>query len=64
MTEKYPMVTYCWGKPLSECSNGEIVNALRYAKDALAMSPDIFGSVMKEAVERKILPDAMWLVNA
>lgn len=57
-----PMVTYFQGKKLAECSNGEIVNAVRFANRGV-VEPDAFRAVLNEAIERKILPDAMWLVN-
>jgi hypothetical protein len=57
-----PMITYFWGKPLSECSNGEIVNALRWSRPGI-VEPAAFGDVLSEAVKREILPAASWLVQ-
>jgi hypothetical protein len=56
------MITTFMGKPLSDCTNGEIVNALKYSKGG-TVKPDVFDAVLTEAVVRKILPDAMWLVS-
>ncbi len=58
-----PMIAYFHGKPLSECSNGEIVNALHWGRLGIA-EPEAFGHLVSEAVKREILPAAMWLVEA
>ncbi len=56
------MVTYFQGKRLSDCSNGEIVNALRWGRAGIA-EPEVFSSVVSEAVKREILPAAMWVIE-
>jgi len=58
------MVTMYQDKHLSECSNGEIVNALReIGINSRMIQRDVWRAVTDEAQKRKILPEAMWLVQ-